>query len=68
MKVILDFFSDKKLLMGVGIGMILSCILMFGYEYKSNVSNEKIEEAARGLGMHYSDECKVIFKGDEKND
>lgn len=45
--------------------MVLTAILMFGYEYKGQISNDKIEEAARGLGMHYDDECKVLFKGDE---
>lgn len=56
---------DKKLLMGIGIGMILTATLMTGFQYKGNISDDKVEEKARGLGMHYEDECKVFFKGDE---
>ncbi|MDC4240988.1 hypothetical protein NE398_12550 [Clostridium tertium] len=54
--------------MGIGIGMVLTSILMFGYSYNKEISSVKIEEEARGLGMHYDDECKVLFKGDESND
>ncbi|WP_258049542.1 hypothetical protein [Clostridium weizhouense] len=38
---------------------------MFGYKSSLNLSDSKIEERARGLGMHYSDECKAMIKGDE---
>lgn len=41
---------------------------MFTYEYKGSISDAKIEEKARGLGMHTEDECKVFFGRDEKND
>ncbi|GAA0755242.1 MULTISPECIES: hypothetical protein [Clostridium] len=54
--------------MGIGIGMVLTSIFMFGYSYNKELSNDKIEEKARGLGMHYEDECKVLFKGVEDND
>lgn len=48
--------------------MVLTSILMFGYSYNKEISSDKIEEKARGLGMHYDDEFKVLFKGDESND
>ncbi|WP_159426824.1 hypothetical protein [Clostridium nigeriense] len=54
--------------MGIGIGMVLTSVFMFGYSYNKELSSDKIEERARGLGMHYSDECKVLFKGDEISD
>lgn len=59
------FISDKKILFGIGIGLILGVILMFGYKSSLNLSDSKIEERARALGMHYSDECKAMIKGDE---
>lgn len=39
---------------------------MFGYKYTGSISDAKIEEKARDLGMHTEDDCKVFFKGDEK--
>ncbi|WP_279232032.1 MULTISPECIES: hypothetical protein [Clostridium] len=39
---------------------------MFGYEYKSTISDAKIEERARDMGMHYEGECKVLFERDGK--
>ena len=48
--------------------MVLSSIIMFGYSNKNKLSNDEIEEKARGFGMHYSDECKVLFGEDEAND
>ncbi|WP_274600980.1 hypothetical protein [Clostridium yunnanense] len=39
---------------------------MFGYQYNVNMSRERIEEKARGYGMIYEDESKVIFDKDVK--
>ena len=39
---------------------------MFGYKYEANLSDSKIEEKARNLGMHYDSECKTIFKGKDE--
>lgn len=44
--------------------MIIASVLMSAFGY-NNISNDKIEEKARALGMHYEDECKVLFEGDE---
>lgn len=63
-KEIINFFSDRKILIGIGIGMIITSILMTAFGY-NNISNDKIEEKARALGMHYEDECKVLFEGEE---
>lgn len=54
--------------MGIGIGLIIASVVMFGYKYNRSISDDKIEEKARGLGMHYNDECKVLFGEDNKND
>lgn len=63
-KEIINFFSDRKILIGIGIGMVITSILMTAFGY-NNISNDKIEEKARALGMHYEDECKVLFEGEE---
>ncbi|MGL5152462.1 MAG: hypothetical protein ACRC7N_18045 [Clostridium sp.] len=46
--------------------MVLASILNFSYSYENSVSEGRIEEKARGLGMHYNDECKSLFERDEK--
>lgn len=48
--------------------MIIASVIMFGYKYNGSISDDKIEEKARGFGMHYDDECKVLFEGEKKND
>lgn len=48
--------------------MIITAALLSSYEYKKNISDSEIEERARKLGMHYEDECKVFFEGDEVSD
>jgi hypothetical protein len=63
-KEIINFLSDRKIIIGIGIGMIITSILMTAFGY-NNISNEKIEEKARALGMHYEDECKVLFEGEK---
>lgn len=40
---------------------------MMGYSYTNTLTDAQIEERARGLGMHTSDDCKVILKGVEDN-
>jgi len=50
-------------LFGVGIGLVLGVICMFGYKYTVNLSDSQIEEKARDLGMIYESESKSILKG-----
>lgn len=59
---------DRKILLGIGIGLIIGVILMLGYEKSSSMTDAEIEERARGLGMHTEGECKVFFKEDINND
>ena len=56
---------DKRILLGIGIGIVLGVIFMFGYKYTVNMSDSQIEEKARGLGMIYENERKSILKGGE---
>jgi len=52
-------------LFGVGIGLVLGVICMFGYKYTVNLSDSQIEEKARDLGMIYKSESKSILKGED---
>ena len=61
-------FIDRKVLFGMGVGIIIGVIFMFGYKYNVEMSDNKIEEKARGLGMHTQDVCKVYFGGNKDND
>ncbi|CUU50201.1 hypothetical protein CLBEIC_04210 [Clostridium beijerinckii] len=56
---------DKKILLGIGIGLVLGVIFMFGYKYTDSLSDSQIEEKARALGMIYESERKSILKGDK---
>lgn len=56
---------DKKILLGIGIGLVLGVIFMFGYKYTASLSDSVIEEKARGLGMIYENERKAVLKGED---
>lgn len=56
---------DKKILLGIGIGLVIGVICMFGYKYTVNLSDSQIEEKARALGMIYESEHKSILKGED---
>lgn len=56
---------DKKILFGIGIGLILGVTCMFGYKYTVNLSDSQIEQKARDLGMIYENESKAILKGED---
>ncbi|MEG0296340.1 MAG: hypothetical protein RR620_06430 [Clostridium sp.] len=48
--------------------MIVSTLFMIGFQYDKSVSEGRLEEEARDLGMHFEDECKVFFEGEKTND
>lgn len=47
--------------------MVLTSIFMSLYNNTNGISDSEIEERARNLGMHYSDECKVLFEEEGLN-
>ncbi len=47
--------------------MIITSLLTLGFGNRQ-LSDSEIEERARKMGMHFEDECKVLFEGDEIND
>ncbi|MDO5517765.1 MAG: hypothetical protein Q4F66_09425 [Clostridium sp.] len=55
---------DRKILLGVGIGLILGVICMIGYKSTIGLSNSRIEERARALGMIYKSEQKSMFNSE----
>ncbi|CZR95517.1 MULTISPECIES: hypothetical protein [unclassified Clostridioides] len=50
---------DKKVLLGIGIGILIStlCIMLFS---NNDMSKAEIEKKARELGMKYASEMKVL--------
>jgi|GEM_PF-2241723 len=56
---------DKRICLGIGIGLVIGGICMFGYKYTVNLSDSQIEEKARDLGMIYKNESKSILKGED---
>ena len=59
-----SFLLDKRICLGIGIGLVLGVIFMFGYKYTATFSDSQIEERARSLGMIYENESKAILKGE----
>ena len=55
---------DKKVLIGIGIGLIVGSSSIFFSEYSAELSKSSIEKNAKNYGMHYEDECKVFFSKD----
>lgn len=55
---------DRKILLGVGIGLVLGVAFMIGYKSTIGLSDRQIEEKARNLGMIYKSEQKAIFSGE----
>lgn len=47
--------------------MVLTSIIIGLYSNINYISDSEIEEKARKLGMHYSDECKVLFEEEGLN-
>jgi hypothetical protein len=62
----MDFFSDRKLLLGIGIGIVIGIFSMLGVKYSPSMTQAQIEEKARGLGMTYPEDMKVINKDVKK--
>lgn len=58
-------FKDKKILMGIGIGIIIATLTLLCSGTNKKMSHAEIEKAARALGMHYEHECTVLF--DQEN-
>ncbi|EYE88812.1 hypothetical protein Q428_06135 [Fervidicella metallireducens AeB] len=57
--------TDKNFLIGLGIGLILSTLVLYSYG-PTNLSKATIEKKAREMGMKYPDEIKAYFEQDKK--
>ena len=66
LKDIFNFLSDRKVLIGIGLGIIIGTSVMFMSDRQHALSKAKVEEKAREYGMIYRDEVKVIFDKDVK--
>lgn len=59
---LIEFLSDRRILVGIGIGLILSALIMTTVKLNVSLSKVEIEKKARGYGMEYPTEFKVINK------
>ena len=63
------FCSDRNVLIGIGLGIITATILLgvISFNNQKPLSKVQIEDKARGYGMDYPSEFKVILdKGAKK--
>lgn len=51
---------DRKVLLGIGIGMIFTTIVMYSINSGRTMSRGEIESKASHYGMKYPDDMKVI--------
>lgn len=64
----LNFLFDRKIFIGIGIGMIISTFIIIGTKRDLNYDKATIEQKARGMGMEYPVEMRVLpNKEVEKN-
>ena len=40
-KVILNYLTDRKILIGTGIGIIIGVVFMFGYKYENSKKSKR---------------------------
>ncbi|MBV4415266.1 hypothetical protein [Clostridium tyrobutyricum] len=52
--------SDRKVLLGIGIGIIIATSVMLESKIRYTMSKNQIEQKARSMGMQYPEEIKVI--------
>jgi hypothetical protein len=64
----INFISDRKVLVGIGIGMIIATVFMLSVKINVNLSQAEIEMRARKYGMEYKGEHKVIEDETINND
>jgi hypothetical protein len=55
----LFFLTDKKILLGIGIGIIISTIIMLTNQTIYTMSKSSIESQAYSYGMRYPADMKV---------
>ncbi|MBU5225363.1 hypothetical protein KQI36_01615 [Clostridium senegalense] len=65
MKNTFKFLSDKKILLGIGIGILIGAFCMTISQVTYSLSDSQVEMRARKLGMKYPDEVKVMINKDE---
>ncbi|HAG45051.1 MAG TPA: hypothetical protein DCL31_19165 [Clostridium sp.] len=58
--------ADRKVLLGIGIGIIIGTIFMGFSKLNYELSDAQVEVKARALGMKYPDEVKIMIKDEVK--
>lgn len=60
-------FYDRKVLFGIGIGILISVSLFIIFKPNTIMSDSQVEMRAREMGMNYPSEIKVLdIKGEKK--
>lgn len=57
----LIFCRDRKVLIGIGIGLIVASIAIGGLNINKTMTRAQIEEKAKSYGMDYPSESKFII-------
>lgn len=60
--------SDRKILFGIGIGIIIGVIFTMSTKLNYNLSDGMIEIRAKKLGMSYPEDIKIDIKDGVNND
>lgn len=66
MKKYVSYLSDRKLLLGIGIGLVIGVTSMTGVKINYSLSDYEVEKRAHSMGMKYPEEVKVIIDKDVK--
>ena len=64
----LDLLCDRKILFGIGLGIIMTVCFTLPIKFDNKMSAGEIEIEAKKLGMSYPDEIKINIGEDKSND
>ena len=53
------FLCDRKILLGIGIGIMLGVFFTIPVKYNKNLNKGEIEIEAKKLGMSYPEDMKI---------
>lgn len=62
----LEVLSDKKILLGIGIGILIGAFFSLSSGISYSLSDGQVELRARKLGMKYPEEIRVMIKDEVK--
>lgn len=60
----MKFLTDRKIMLGIGIGILIGTFCMTISQFTYSLSDAQIEMRARKLGMKYPDEMKIMINNE----